>query len=438
MVAILNISKSIWATFEYNESKVTAGVADLLSVRNYPMDTDKMQQQHRLNMLLKTAAKRESVLKPCVHISLNFAPGEDLSQVRLRVIADDYMKAIGFENQPYLVYQHFDAGHPHIHIVSVKIDPSGNRLETHLTGDNSPGNIRRKLEKKHNLVQAQAHQKELYQLKPVSATKAEYGKNETRKAIYNILVNVLPRYNYTSLGELNAILKGYHIAADPGSKESRIRQHKGLVYRILDPDGIPVGVPVPASRILDDGEATLKKLEDRFVKNKLARVGTKPRIKHLVDLCFRKFPQATFTDLQDQLAKSNIRLVGHNNEFGQIFGLTYVDYMDKIAINGNSLGKAYGANGIAKRCFAPPLPQPSKTEPISDNQLVPISLFQRLVELNLIDNDQLVHGEPTPDYASSSGGGLFEILARGEVLAHWLPYELRRKKKRRRKRNPYT
>lgn len=441
MVAILNVSKSIRATFLYNESKVQAGVAQLLMAGNYPMETEKMQRSHRLNMLLKMASKRESVQKPSVHISLNFAPGEILPQSKLRQVADDYMDAIGFRNQPYLVYQHFDAGHPHIHIVSVKIDAKGDRLETHLKGDNKPGNIRRRLEQKHGLVPAESHQKEVYQLQPIVATKAIYGKAETRKAIYNILVNVIPRYNYTSLGELNAILKGYNINADPGSRDSRIRQRKGLVYRILGPDGSPVGVPIPASRILDEGEATLKKLEQRFVKNQLARVGVKPRIKHLVDLCFKKFPKATFFDLQDELAKSNIRMVGHDNEAGQIFGLTYVDYKDKMAINGRSLGTPYGANGITKRCHFPPVaPPPVSLSPSYSPAESPEqpSLFQKLVELNLIDADQLILGEPSTDYSSSSGGGLFEILARGEALSHWLPYELRRKKKWRRKRNPNT
>ena len=31
------------------------------------------------------------------------------------------MEQIGFGDQPYLVYQHNDAGHPHIHIVTTRI-----------------------------------------------------------------------------------------------------------------------------------------------------------------------------------------------------------------------------------------------------------------------------------------------------------------------------
>ena len=44
-----------------------------------------------------------------------------LNKEKLCAIAETYMKAIGFEKQPYLVYRHYDAGHPHIHIVSTNI-----------------------------------------------------------------------------------------------------------------------------------------------------------------------------------------------------------------------------------------------------------------------------------------------------------------------------
>ena len=46
------------------------------------------------------------------------------------------LEKIGFREQPYLTYQHFDAGHPHIHIVSVKVREDGSRVDTQNTGRN--------------------------------------------------------------------------------------------------------------------------------------------------------------------------------------------------------------------------------------------------------------------------------------------------------------
>ena len=61
--------------------------------------------------------------------------------------------------------------------------------------------------------------------------------------------------------ELNAVLKQYNVLADRGSDKSRIFQGGGLVYRILDEDGKPVGVPIKASDFYN--KPTLKFLEEK-------------------------------------------------------------------------------------------------------------------------------------------------------------------------------
>lgn len=60
-----------------------------------------------------------------LHVSLNFDPSEKLNPQKLLLIANEYMNRIGFAEQPFLVYKHVDAGHPHIHIVSTTIQADG-------------------------------------------------------------------------------------------------------------------------------------------------------------------------------------------------------------------------------------------------------------------------------------------------------------------------
>ena len=69
-----------------------------------------------------------------IHISLNFGLDEKISREKLVEIASDYMEKIGFGRQPYLVYQHLDAGHPHFHIVSTHIQKDGKRISLHNLG----------------------------------------------------------------------------------------------------------------------------------------------------------------------------------------------------------------------------------------------------------------------------------------------------------------
>jgi hypothetical protein len=150
-----------------------------------------MNEHHRLNMLLRTAEKNRGVKANSVYISLNFSPGEDLSHDKLREIASEYMDKIGFGKQPYLVYQHYDAGHVHLHISTVKIRPDGSRIDMNNIGKNQSEQARKEIEMKHGLVKAEDYKKELFRAKAVNASKVKYGKTETKRAITNVLDTIL-------------------------------------------------------------------------------------------------------------------------------------------------------------------------------------------------------------------------------------------------------
>ena len=155
MVAKIGTGYKIRNSFYYNQDKVKTGEAFCIHAENYPMDLADMNEFHKLNMLLKVAEKNDNVKRNSVHISLNFAPGEQLSDDLLRTIATEYMEGIGFGNQPYLVYRHEDAAHPHIHLVSVKIKPDGEKIDMNNIGEELSEPMRKAIEKKYGLVRAE-------------------------------------------------------------------------------------------------------------------------------------------------------------------------------------------------------------------------------------------------------------------------------------------
>lgn len=136
MVAVIKTGHSIHRILNYNENKVKEGVAAFISAANYPINAEKLSLNQKLNRLLKQVALNENVTRNSVHVSLNFDPSEKISNEQLKEIADTYMQKIGFGKQPYLVYQHFDAGHPHVHIVSIKVGANGSRIDTQNIGHN--------------------------------------------------------------------------------------------------------------------------------------------------------------------------------------------------------------------------------------------------------------------------------------------------------------
>jgi hypothetical protein len=348
MVAIIKTGHSLHRILNYNENKVKEGVARFISASNYPIDAEKLSFNQKLNRLLKQAALNENVTRNSVHVSLNFDPSERLSDGQLKAIADAYMQKIGFGEQPFLVYQHFDAGHPHIHIVSVKIRCDGSRIDTQNIGKNQSEKARKEIEISFGLVKADGMKTRRYDLKSAYAKKVQYGKSDSRRAISNVLNAVLNTYKYTSLPELNAVLKLYNVQADRGSESSKVYLHKGLLYRIIDDHGKFVGVPIKASSFYN--KPTLKFLQEKFSDNVAARQSHKARTKNSIDLALLKHKPQSFEMLIKMLEKEGINTVLRQNADGIIYGITYVDHHTKCVFNGSALGKQYSAKAIQERC----------------------------------------------------------------------------------------
>lgn len=350
MVAIVHQSSSLRNALHYNEHKVRQKVAELIHAGNYPKDVELLSFSERINRLQRQAALNVRAKVNCLHISLNFdeADKPKLSTDKLQEIADTYMEKIGFGEQPYLVYRHHDAGHEHIHIVTTNIKNDGKRIALHNLARNQSMTAAKEIEKEFSLTVATDKHRLAYQLKPINTVKAEYGRFETKRAITNVLDHVLPKYKYTSVAELNVVLKLYNVMADTGGKGSRIARNGGLVYHILNDQGEKVGVPVKASLIYN--RPTLKVLQEKFSQNKALRQPHRMHMKHVVDYSIKTAAgPIDLPKLESRIREEGIQLVVRQNKEGRIYGITYIDHKSKCVFNGSDLGKPYAAAGLLQR-----------------------------------------------------------------------------------------
>ena len=348
MVAVINTGHSVRSIFTYNENKVKEGVAQCIGEGNYPAAAADLNQAMKLNRLLHQNALNANVKRNSVHISLNFHPSENYSTEKLLRIAGAYMEKIGFGEQPYLVYWHNDAGHPHIHLVSIKVREDGSRIDMQNIGKNQSEKARKEIEKEFRLVPAQGRgTEEIPFIKPAWAGRVLYGRSESKKAMSGVLQAVLFNYKYGSLSELNAVLQLYNIRADRGSEESRIFKTGGLVYRILDKEGKPTGVPIKASDFAM--KPTLAFLERRYALSSTDKVFEKNRIRSAVDGALLR-REMDLEKLVSVLHKEGIDMVLRKSSAGQLYGITYVDHLSKCVLNGSALGKKYSAKGMLERC----------------------------------------------------------------------------------------
>ncbi|TCN54503.1 relaxase [Flavobacterium circumlabens] len=349
MVAIIKTSHSIRSVFYYNENKVKAGVAECITAGNYPSDVEKLSDTMKLNRFIKRAELNENVKCNTVHISLNFDPSEKHSKEKLIAIADMYMEKIGFSEQPYLVYQHHDAGHAHLHVVSINIQKDGKRIDLHHLGIRKSEPARKEIEEQFGLIKAEGQkQKEAFTLEPISMGRIQYGKTESKKAILNVLNTVLNHYKYSSLAELNAVLKQYNVLADRGNENSKIFSAKGLVYRILNEQGKPIGVPIKSSSFYN--KPTLKFLEQKFKDNQIRKTTDKLHVKNAINTALLNEKAMPVSKLAKLLEKEGIYAIFRRSMEGQLYGITFIDHITKNVFNGSSLGKEYSAKAIEERC----------------------------------------------------------------------------------------
>jgi len=418
MVAVIKVSSSLNRLLNYNENKVATKKAVCLHAGNYPVDNERLNFTMKQSYLQRRMELNTNVSRNSLHISLNFDPSENaLSNERMTEIARTYMEEIGFGEQPYLVYRHFDAGHPHLHIVTTNIRHDGSRIDLHHLAIRKSEPARKKLEVEFGLVRAQGHKRNSTE-KTVRV--AEYGKSETRSAIQNVLEAVLDRYRYSSLAELNAVLGIYNIRADQGAEGSRVKRHGGLLYRIISDKGEPMGVPIKAS--LFHSRPTLSRLEVKFAKNKITSAPPKARVKNIIDRLAVCGKHITFTDMAGMLAGQGITVVKRQNDEGRVYGLTYVDHQTGGVFNGSALGKAYSAKEMLERF-------PNVSGKLSLDKDAQDKTQERLGHLS----SGLASHDPQAAALITQISDILKTLTSAEFTADYVPKNLTRKKKRKRR-----
>jgi len=331
VVVRIKTGKNIRGALSYNEQKVKTGKAELIMASRFGCElpamgfSEKLERFERLNKKCKRAGTNT------LHLSLNFSPHDQLSTERMQEIAMEYMKRIGFGDQPFLVYRHDDTNHPHLHIVTSCIKSNGRAINMHMIGKKKSEPARKALEQEFNLIAAQSMKKEAsLPLYPAAPVQAQYGHDETKRVISNIVREVTSGYHFTSLDELNAILKQFNVIADPGLPGTKMRENGGLVYSILDQFGKKVGVPIKASAIYT--KPTLSFLNKKF-KNELPRkhLYTKHASQVLAAI-LSKPEKVTDKQLSLQLAKRKIQCDFFKDEQGNLVDIRFVDHFSKTVL----------------------------------------------------------------------------------------------------------
>lgn len=418
MVARISTGKSIRGALRYNEHKVAEGQAALLLAHRFLQEPQVLGWEDKLRRFERLTEKNPRVKTNCVHISLNFARGEELPKETLQRLATDYMYRIGFGEQPYLVYQHLDAAHPHLHIVTTNLRPDGTRISLHNLGRDRSEPARKALELAYNLKPAEGQtETPLDTLLRLPLSPARYGVSETKRSIAHIVSVVTRTYSYTSLAELNAALGVFRVRADRGGEGTQMFRKGGLHYRLLDRQGQPVGVPLKASSL--PGRPTLASLEKRFAQHKLLRKPLLEKLKQKLDEALQTQRPQDRDSLATCLERVQVQILFRESAGGQVYGVTFLDHGQRAVFNGSELGKSYSAKALLARLPERDVPA---GRPVGKQQEEPLQpTVQRQASL------------PHQDFQAPD---FLHALLHAEPQAEALAYDLRKQHRKRKRRRP--
>ncbi|GAB1360464.1 hypothetical protein MASR1M31_22730 [Porphyromonadaceae bacterium] len=243
MVAKINIGSNLYGALAYNQEKVDEGLGKILGSNLVFEPADgQFNVSESMNDFMQFVPAHFRTEKPVFHVSLNPHPDDRLSDDQLADIGREYMEKLGYGNQPYLIFKHEDIGREHLHIVSLRVDSEGKKIDSFKEHERSKA-ITEDLERKYNLHPAEGQKRsEGWELTPV-----DISKGDLKKQIASVIKPLASMYHFQSMGEYKAVLSLYNINVEELKGEAKGKPYRGLLYSAMDSEGNKVGNPLKSS-----------------------------------------------------------------------------------------------------------------------------------------------------------------------------------------------
>jgi hypothetical protein len=340
MIANITQGSHLQPIIDYNEKKVKEGDAVRLQIAN--VFNDKLNTGVFLMSNLGYNSKRKDKF---IHISLNF-PQEDIPKIDdtlLKNIVRDYLLSLGFNgDHPYIVYKHTDTLHPHIHIVTSKIQENGKPIEDSNLKRRSQ-QITRDLEFKYDLEKVSSNKQSivLLQSKPI-------GNFSLRDQLNYTLKDALTNYRVNSFKELQEYLNKNNLNVE---KIQGIRatidtkkEYSGIVFNAYIDNFKQNQKGIKASSLyLKPTEKNLEKIFQRNIKFHKAR---RSEIKNQLDYSLDKYKSISISDLERLLNKKGVSFNHKLDSKGNLVGVSFTDLKSGYKYTGENIGKNYTAKNL--------------------------------------------------------------------------------------------
>lgn len=368
MVVKITSGSNIQGLVSYNETKVSEGEAKVIFanniIGNFDENFNSISIKDKVDSFKQYLEANNKTEKYTFHASLNPDPDDEVTEENYQAIAAQYMQAMGYGSQPYLVYLHKDIERTHIHIVSVRVDATGKKINSDWEKYRSD-KIRKEIEQSYGLTPAEEQrlnekqrQKREQRNSSVSDFEVSFSQNPNRsndlKGVFKRTLSYAKTYNLASFSQYQTVLKQMNVGFEIVKNKAGV--DCGIVYFALNEKGERTSNSIKASALgkayglpvltaqFDKLAAQLKDKQSKQAGyNKYALDSLKKRIDVNI---FAKYEHMSLSDFKRICSENKLTISLNINDTGRITGVTYIDELSKKVFKGSELGKKYSANAI--------------------------------------------------------------------------------------------
>lgn len=320
VIVIAEPAASVSVTVGYNEQKVSEGIA---SVTYYSKIDDIRDPMATFRQYENASIRTE---KMSFHASINPAPGEKLDEAKMIEFVKEYMEGMGYGDQPYILYKHNDIDREHYHIVSVRVNKNGKKINDSFEGRRS-AKLLRELAKKYGFTVGKSN--DFRKSDAIDVRRFDPKKPNYSSQIESLMRDVM-KYHFTTVNQFEAAMKSLGVEMVLKSRCGRIEisfygldpaTGKRCTGRIKEKN---LDTPVYEQILLRSFDCGKSKCNDE-----------RQRTGKVVQFCFEN--ATSERHLRSLLAKFGISVEFSRNSEGRIFGATFIDHEQQCCFKASEL-----------------------------------------------------------------------------------------------------
>lgn len=326
IVAIHRSGPSTAGTMRYNGDKVRTGVAEVVAEHGIG-STD-------LCDIARTLSDRELLsLREAEHVSfqmsVNPGPDDSIRDDEIPAFIGDLMEGLGYGRQPWAVFRHEDTGRRHWHVVSVRVDADGKKINDYWEKRRCDRLVV-SLERKYGFTKGAGNSRKAAEAEPFPVFRREGG--DVVDSIADCVRHSLT-YRFTTGRQFAEILRSHGVQVSEGLGRNNLKPY--LSFQGLDDGGRPCTGSVSGARLPFDAR---EELERRLADGAVADVaGQKAALRDEMASVLKSSPDGE--SLAEEMRRRGVDIAVYHDRDGVPRGTTVIDHRTRCAFKGTELSR---------------------------------------------------------------------------------------------------